>query len=234
MSGKSVQCWPGICSNRLLSKIDWSKIKIVLEWFQMALTRPFSCAMLSGASWTTLQRSLPVQCYPTSIKAILNRICSCTLLSWASVTTLDRIFTSAMLSQDYKTTLNTTFSCALLSWVSRTLLDRVFTCVTLSQEYFLRQHWTEVFSIHFFLEPPGEHIAQSFYLCNVVPRVLRQHWTEFFGVLVSWASRTTLHRVSTCAMLSQESFATLSGTSLTTLHNRFLPIPCCPKSIKTT
>ena len=24
------------------------------------------------------------------------------------------------------------------------------------------------------------NIAQGFYLCNVVPRVLRQHWTEFF------------------------------------------------------
>ena len=167
-------------------KINRSKIKIVLKWFQTTLIRTFSCAMLSGASWTTLQRFLPVQCYPKSIKAILNRICSCTLLSWASVTTLDRIFTSAMLSQDYKTTLNTTFSCALLSWVSRTLLDRVFTCVTLSQEYLLRQHWTEFFPMYFCLKPPGQQIPQGFYLCNVVPRVLRQHWTGFvrcIGVL---------------------------------------------------
>ena len=47
--------------------------------------------------------------------------------------------------------------------------------------------------------------AQDFYLYNVVPRELRQHWKVFFScAMLPGASWTTLHKVFTCAMSSEE------------------------------
>ena len=110
----------------------------------------------------------------------------------------------------------------------------------------LRQHWTEFFPVQCCLEPIGQHctrflpvqccpqeyynfteqdffmcnvvwrlldnIAQGFYLCNVVPKVLRQHWTGFFPVQ--------------CCV--QDFFL------CNVVCSQFLPVQCCPKSIKAT
>ena len=48
------------------------------------------------------------------------------------------------------------------------------------------------------------NIADGFDLCNSVPRVLRQNYTGFFYAMLPGASRTLLHVVFTCEMLSQE------------------------------
>ena len=72
-----------------------------------------------------------------------------------------------------------------------TTLNKIFSCVMLSGASW--QHWTR--------------------FLPVVPRVLRQHWTWFFKttlnkifsyVMLSRASWAILHKVFTCAMLSQE------------------------------
>ena len=156
--------------------------------------------MLPGSSWTTLQSFLPVQCYPKSIKTTLNRIAFCAMFSGASWTTLHKFFTYAMLSQqEYE---DNTFSYAILRvafWATCTRFYLWNVVLTV-----LGQHWT------------------GFFLCNVVPRELRQHWTGclleqccpkrikttlnrmFSWAMLSGASRTTLHRVCTCVILSQE------------------------------
>ena len=71
-----------------------------------------------------------------------------------------------------------------------------------------RQQCTE-FSCTMLSESLGHCITQGFYLCNFVPRVLRQNWTGFFSV----------H----CCLEPHGQHCT-----------RFLPVQCCPKSIKTT
>ena len=75
------------------------------------------------------------------------------------------------------------------------------------------------------------NIAQSFYLCNVVPRVLRQHWTEFYHVQYSleplWQHCTKFLPVQCCPKSINTTFsrifscAMLSGSSCTTLHKVF-------------
>ena len=52
----------------------------------------FSCAMLSGVSWSILHWVLPVQCCPKSITTTLNRVFSCRMLSGATWTTLHKVF----------------------------------------------------------------------------------------------------------------------------------------------
>ena len=54
-----------------------------------------------------------------------------------------------------------------------------------------------------------DNIAQSFYLCNVVPRLLRQHWTRSVPVQ--------------CCLEPLEQHCT-----------KFLPVQCCSKTIKAT
>ena len=46
------------------------------------LSRIFSCTMLSGASWTTLYKVLPVQCCPKSVKTTLNKIFFLLNVAW--------------------------------------------------------------------------------------------------------------------------------------------------------
>ena len=88
-----------------------------------------------------------------------------------------------------------------------------------------------------------DNIAQSFYLCTVVPRVFRQTSTGLFPVLhclepighyctrflpvecCHKSINTTLDRISSCSMLS--------GVSSTTLH-QFLPVQCCSTSTDAT
>ena len=49
----------------------------------------------------------------------------------------------------------------------------------------------------------------SFDLRNVVPRVSRPNCTGFFYTMLLGASRTALHRVFTCTMLSQEYYSNI-------------------------
>ena len=68
----------------------------------------------------------------------------------------------------------------------------------------LRQHWTG-FSMCNVVWSLLDNIAQGFYLYNVLPSVLRQHRTRVFScAMLSGASWTTMHKISTCTMLSQE------------------------------
>ena len=68
----------------------------------------------------------------------------------------------------------------------------------------LRQHWTG-FSMCNVVGSLLDNIAQGFYLYNVLPSVLRQHRTRVFScAMLSGASWTTMHKISTCTMLSQE------------------------------
>ena len=63
------------------------------------LNKIFSCAMLSEASWTTLNNILLVQYSTESIQTTFNRNFFCKMLSEASWTTLHKDFTCAMLCQ---------------------------------------------------------------------------------------------------------------------------------------
>ena len=54
MSGKFVQCWRGICSNRVLSKSQPIQNKNPRKMMLFRRHFIFSCAMLSGVSWATL------------------------------------------------------------------------------------------------------------------------------------------------------------------------------------
>ena len=81
-----------------------SKIKITDWWpnvVQTTLHWLFSCAMLSGASWTTLHIIFSVQCCPGKVKT----------LYW--------VLTCAMCPKSINTTSNRIFSCVLLSGASR-------------------------------------------------------------------------------------------------------------------
>ena len=122
--------------------------------------------------------------------------------------------------------MNRIFSCAILSGACWASLHRVFLCNVVPK--ILQQHWTFLnlallifhqnaasgYFIHnieqdFFMCSVVwsllDSISQDFYLYNVVPSVLRQHWIGFFSCAMLFrASRTTLHRVFTCAVLSQE------------------------------
>ena len=72
----------------------------------------------------------------------------------------------------------------------------------------LRQHFTLLFPVQYYLEPLGQHRTR-FYLCNSVPRVVsRQYRTIFFS---AHCCREPLRQ-----------------------HGlKFLPVQCCLKSIKT-
>ena len=71
-------------------KTNRFKIKIAVKWFcSVNIDQDFLSAILPGSSWTTLQSFLLLQCYPESIKTILNRIFSCAIFSGASWTTLE-------------------------------------------------------------------------------------------------------------------------------------------------
>ena len=75
-------------------------------------------------------------------------------------------------------------------------------------------------------------------LWKIVPKVLRQHCTGFFYAKLSAASWATLHKV----MLPQKYYNNIEQDFLAQCcleflgqHcTRFLPVQCCPKSIKKT
>ena len=111
--------------------------------------------------------------------------------------------TCAMLFQRIKTTSNRTFFCTILSEASWETLLKIFTSERLSRKY-SDSNEQDYCPLQCCLEPLGQH-AQSFYLCNVVPRVLRQLWTGFFsGAMLSGDSWTTLNRIFSGAMSSKE------------------------------
>ena len=89
-----------------------------------------------------------------------------------------------------------------------------------------------------------DNIEQGFYLFNVVPRVLRKHWREFFLCNVVWslmdniAQGFYLYRVIPRVLpkitLNKCFSVQCCLEALGQHYTWFLPIQCCPKSIKTT
>ena len=89
-----------------------------------------------------------------------------------------------------------------------------------------------------------DNIEQGFYLFNVVPRVLRKHWREFFLCNVVWslmdniAQGFYLYRVIPRVLpkitLNKCFSVQCCLEALGQHYTWFLPIQCCPKSIRTT
>ena len=142
---------------------------MLLQSIKTISNRIFSSAMLSGAR-EYCTRFLPVQCCPKSIKTTMNLWFFPVHAVMCGACT--KFLPEQCCPKSIKTTLNRIFSYEMLSGDS----------------------WD----------------SQSFYLCNVVPRVLRQHWIRFVPVQCCPKSiKTTLGRIFSCAMLSEASWTTL-------------------------
>ena len=125
------------CTEVFLRNVVWSLLGNIGQGLPVpccpksitaTLNRIFSIAILSGATWTTLQKLfflynvvprilrqhwtwfLPVQCCPKTIKKTLKRIFSCAMWSGASMTTLHRVFSVQYYPKSIKITLNRNFS----------------------------------------------------------------------------------------------------------------------------
>ena len=137
----------------------------------------------------------------------------------------------------------------------------------------LRQHCTGFFPLQYYLQPLGqycarflpvqccpkrfmailnrifpmqrclENIAQGFYLCNIVPRVLRQDWTKFFTSTVVWRFLDNITQgIYLCNVVPRELRQHWTGFFLVQycLNPQgqhclgYLLVQCCPKSIKKT
>ena len=106
----------------------------------------FSCAMLSGASWTTLHKDFTfAKCCPKTIKTTLNSIFSSAVLSQASCTTLHKDFTCAMFSQEYWDSIEQFFFlCSVVSSLLDNIAQGLFLCNV--NPRVSGQHWTILFS----------------------------------------------------------------------------------------
>ena len=101
-----------------------------------------------------------------------------------------------------KTTLNRIFSYAILSWsISDNIALGFEPCNVVPRV--LRRDWTGAFLIQCCLE----HLGHCVGFCPVqcCPKSIKTTFKRIFCyAMVSQASRTTLYRVLTCAMLSKE------------------------------
>ena len=174
----SIEYWDKIQQDFFLCNVIWRLLDNIEQDFLLC----HAVQTVLRQHWTGF---LPVQCFPKSIKTTLSRFFSYAMLSRASWTTCTKFLPVQCYPKSIKTTLNMIFSCAMLSF-------------------------------RFF-----DNIVPSFYLCNVVPRVLTQHWTRFLPVQCyletlaqHWtesfpvqcckkSTETILNRIFTCAMLSQ-------------------------------
>ena len=142
-------------------------------------------AMLSGVSHKTWQRLLPMQCCPKSTNTTLNRNFSHAMLSGASQATFHRVF-----------------SCEMLSGAFQATLHRVLTCAMLSQEY--QGKMSQGFFMQSCLEPLEQYYI-GFLPVQYCPISIKTTLNRIFPYTrVSGATLTTLNRIFTCEMLSQE------------------------------
>ena len=175
---------------------------------------------------------LPVQCCPKSIRTTLNRIFFLCNVVWSL---LDNIAQSLYLRnvvprvlrqhwtgffpmqccpktgfslvqccpKSIKTTLNKIFSSAMLCGASWTILHKSFYLCNVVPRV-LRQHWTGIFPLQCCLEPLGQH-STKFLPVKCCPKSVKTTLKVIFSCpTFSEASLTKLHKVFTCAMLSQE------------------------------
>ena len=106
-------------------------------------------------------------------------------------------------TRSIKTTLDRMFSHAMLSGASWAILHRVFSCPDVVPTV-LRQHCARLFLIHCCLELFGQHCIE-FWPVQCCPKSIKAKlYRTFFYAMLSGASRSTLHRIFTCPMLSQE------------------------------
>ena len=146
---------------------------------------------------------LSVQCCPKSIKTTLNRSFSYAMLSGASRATLHRVLAMQCCPKIIKTTLHRIFSDAMLSGASWAILHRVFSCLDIVPTV-LRQHCTRLFLMHCCLELFGQHCIE-FWPVQCCPKSIKAKlYRTFFYAILSGASRSTLHGIFICAMLSEE------------------------------
>ena len=96
------------------------------------------------------------------------------------------------------TTLNRNFSCAMLSGTSWATLHTVFTCAMLTQGYL------DNIEQNFCLEALGQHCTRLLPVQYCRKRIKATLNIIFSCVMLSVASRTTLPRGFTCAILSQK------------------------------
>ena len=102
-----------------------------------------------------------------------------------------------------KTTLNKIFSSAMLCGASWTILHKSFYLCNVVPRV-LRQHWTGIFPLQCCLEPLGQH-STKFLPVKCCPKSVKTTLKVIFSCpTFSEASLTKLHKVFTCAMLSQE------------------------------
>ena len=128
----------------------------------------------------------------------------------------------------------------MLSGVSRATLHRVFACAMLSQEYYnITEQNCFMCNVVWSLL---DNIAQGFYLCNVVPRVLRQHWTKLFPCNVVWRLLDNIAQgFYLWNVVQGELRQYWTGLFLVQCclepHGQhclgYLLVQCCPKSFKT-
>ena len=171
-----------------LCNVVWSLFSNIAQDFcqynivPRVLRRIFSCATLSGASWTTLHKAfthamLPQCCLKTTLKKVYPAQCCLEALGQLST----KLLPVQCCPKRIKTLLNRILFCAMLSGSS---LSRVFTCAMLSQEY-----WYIIeqdFPVHCWLEPQGPRFI------GIWPV---QCCLESIKTTLSGASLTTLHQV---------------------------------------
>ena len=178
---------------------------ILLRWH---CTGFFSCTMLSGVSWATWHRFLPVQCCPKIIATLLNRIFSYAMLSWASWTTLHKVFTCAcnFVTGVLREHWTIFFPCNVV-W---SLLDNLVFLVTLCNVVLriIKTTLKDIFPVQYCLQHQGQYYI-GFFLWTIISKALRQHCTWFFPV-----------------QYYLQPFGQYCA--------RLLPVQCCPKSITTT
>ena len=141
------------------------------------------------------------QCQMNILRTTLHWVFSCAMLSGVSWATLHRFFTNVVpgvLRQHWTGFL----SSAMLPGVSRTTLRRIFPVQCCHRSIKTTLHM--LFSCAICLEALEQHWAR-FLLVQCCPKRNKTTLNRTFScVMWSRASRTTLHRVFTSAMLPQE------------------------------
>ena len=140
-----------------------------------------SCAKLSGVSRVALHKVFTCcfQYCSKSVTTTLSRIFSCAMLSGAFLTTFYEVFTCAMLSQKYS--LEKYWTRYFPAQCCLEPLGQHYTSF-LPVPCYLKSVKTTLNKIFFlcdFVWSLFDKIAQGFYLCHVVSKLLRHHWTRF-------------------------------------------------------
>ena len=144
-------------------------------------------------------RYLPVKCCPKCINTILNSIRSCAILFGASWTTLHKNITCPVLYQGYQANIQQFFLLVTVVW---SLLGNIAPGFYLWNvvPIVLRQHSTELLSCAVLVQVScTRNLLVHCCLKSIKPTLN----IIFFSAMLSRASRTTLHKNLTCAVLTQ-------------------------------